>query len=484
MSHRVLDNSSIVTVHCVHERFTETAAVMLADIVARVADDAGHRRRRPQRPRHRRSHRADDPSGELPTAPACRQCASWRAAGRVADHGERCLAEPGRRRCDRGAGAQRHVRPPADRTRSSSPLPADHRRARALPARPVHGDARPGVAARSRPDRRACQQADPDVELPRPPGAARAGGASCARRGRSSRRRSPSSTGRWTRSTASPRSSCASVTASSSSTHVPADARPARTARLRGHRRRRRRRGPTVAGVRAALAARECAVLLQPRAQNPTGVALTPRRAQRLADCSPERTRSSSRTTTPTTSRRRRSSASARGCPARTVHVRSYSKSHGPDLRLAAVGGAGDIVTAVANRRLLGPGWSSRILQAVLLELLRDPATPAVMADAAGGVRPPAGAGLRRAHGRRRRGHRRATGSTCGWRSPTSDPRWSPGGAGIGAAPGEPFLVRPDDDHLRVTVGLIAGPDDHVRAVAASPRPRRRRLPTRQASHR
>ncbi len=58
--------------------------------------------------------------------------------------------------------------------------------------------------------------------------------------------------------------------------------------------------------------------------------------------------------------------------PDRTVHIRSFSKSHGPDLRLAAVGGAGDVITAVANRRLLGPGWSSRILQAVLLALLDD----------------------------------------------------------------------------------------------------------------
>ena len=38
---------------------------------------------------------------------------------------------------------------------------------------------------------------------------------------------------------------------------------------------------------------------------------------------------------------------------------------------------------------------------------------------------------------------------------------------GIGVAPGDPFLVRPDDDHVRVTVGLITGPDDHVREVAA-----------------
>ena len=38
--------------------------------------------------------------------------------------------------------------------------------------------------------------------------------------------------------------------------------------------------------------------------------------------------------------------------------------------------------------------------------------------------------------------------------------------AGIGVAPGGPFLVRPDDDHLRVTVGLITGSDDHVTDVA------------------
>jgi hypothetical protein len=38
---------------------------------------------------------------------------------------------------------------------------------------------------------------------------------------------------------------------------------------------------------------------------------------------------------------------------------------------------------------------------------------------------------------------------------------------GIGVAPGEPFLVRADDDHVRVTVGLITGDDGHVAALAA-----------------
>ena len=40
---------------------------------------------------------------------------------------------------------------------------------------------------------------------------------------------------------------------------------------------------------------------------------------------------------------------------------------------------------------------------------------------------------------------------------------------GIGVAPGAPFLVRPTaGDHIRVTVGLITGADDHVTDVAAA----------------
>ena len=170
--------------------------------------------------------------------------------------------------------------------------------------------------------------------------------------------------------------------------------------------------------------------------------------------------------------------------PGRTVHIRSYSKSHGPDLRLAAVGGAGEVVTAVANRRRLGPGWSSRILQALLLELLQDPATPEVMATA------------RAVYGRRRAivaDALAAAGVAVSGRDGIN--LWmrvanersavvALATRSIGVAPGEPFLVRPDDDHLRVTVGLITGPDDHVAAVADHLAYAATRLPTRQAHHR
>ena len=71
-----------------------------------------------------------------------------------------------------------YVRPPTGPGRAA-PLPPDHRGAGALRARPVVGHARPGAAARPRAGRVAGRQAVADVELPRPPGAAGAGGASC-----------------------------------------------------------------------------------------------------------------------------------------------------------------------------------------------------------------------------------------------------------------------------------------------------------------
>ena len=69
-------------------------------------------------------------------------------------------------------------------------------------------------------------------------------------------------------------------------------------------------------------------------------------------------------------------------CAARSEPCTSAAtrRATGPTCASPRSGGAGDVVTAVANRRLLGPGWSSRILQAVLVEMLDDPATIATVA--------------------------------------------------------------------------------------------------------
>ena len=211
--------------------------------------------------------------------------------------------------------------------------------------------------------------------------------------------------------------------------------------------------------LRTALALSPTAVFLQPRAQNPTGCAVTAERLAELADVLAgadavviEDDHANEISSAPLVSL-------GTHFPDRTVHVRSFSKSHGPDLRLAAVGGAGHIVTAVENRRLLGPGWSSRILQSVLLELLRSPEVDHTLEVArhtyaerrklvtavldAHAVPYPDGDGINlwmRVADERAALVRLAT-------------------QGIGAAPGAPFMVRSDLDHLRITVGSLRNAD-------------------------
>lgn len=213
--------------------------------------------------------------------------------------------------------------------------------------------------------------------------------------------------------------------------------------------------GMVPSGLAAALAAGATAVFLQPRAHNPTGITLTAQRGHELAALLAH---SDALVVEDDHSGDIASGALVslgKWLPQRTVHIRSYSKSHGPDLRLAAVGGAGDVVSAVANRRLLGPGWSSRILQAVLLEMLdHQPTIDAVAAaraeyaarrSAVTAVLAAAGVGFT------------GTDGINLWMQ-VADERSAMltlAAQGIGAAPGEPFMVRDDAPSLRVTVGNI-----------------------------
>jgi DNA-binding transcriptional MocR family regulator len=61
--------------------------------------------------------------------------------------------------------------------------------------------------------------------------------------------------------------------------------------------------------------------------------------------------------------------------PDQTVLVRSYSKSHGPDLRLAIIGGAKGPIARARDIRQFGAGWTSRLLQNALAWMLMDPST-------------------------------------------------------------------------------------------------------------
>ncbi|TIQ37206.1 MAG: PLP-dependent aminotransferase family protein [Mesorhizobium sp.] len=61
--------------------------------------------------------------------------------------------------------------------------------------------------------------------------------------------------------------------------------------------------------------------------------------------------------------------------PDRVIHIVSYSKTHGPDLRLAVLSSSATIVEQIQSYRSFSAGWTSRILQAATAWLLQDTAT-------------------------------------------------------------------------------------------------------------
>jgi DNA-binding transcriptional MocR family regulator len=136
-------------------------------------------------------------------------------------------------------------------------------------------------------------------------------------------------------------------------------------------------------GLQRALAAGAAAVVVTPRAQNPTGAALNEARAAELRPilrahpdvlvveddhagpvagtpavtlCEPQR--------------------------ARWAVVRSVGKAFGPDLRLAVLSGAPATIARVTGRQLLGTGWVSHVLQALVATLAADAATGRLLEQA------------------------------------------------------------------------------------------------------
>ena len=206
-----------------------------------------------------------------------------------------------------------------------------------------------------------------------------------------------------------------------------------------------------------ALRDEPVAIFLQPRAHNPTGVSLSVDRADAIANLVAG---------TSTLVVEDDHSGAVAGAdlhsigtrlPHQCVHIRSFSKSHGPDLRLAAVGGAAAPIDALVRRRQLGPSWTSRLLQRVLLDLLGDKRVQHGVADA------------ERAYAERRTNLISAlqergieiptTGSGLNLWVPVRDERDAVvalAAQGIGVAPGSPFKVHdPDHHHVRVTISAL-----------------------------
>jgi DNA-binding transcriptional MocR family regulator len=142
--------------------------------------------------------------------------------------------------------------------------------------------------------------------------------------------------------------------------------------------------GPLPDSLEAALSRRCSAFILTPRAQNPTGAAVTPGRAAELSRVLKRH---------PGVLLIENDYAGpVAGAPMHTlstgsrrpwVVVRSTSKFLGPDLRIAVIAGDDLTIGRLITRQALGPRWVSGVLQELAVTLWSDPASGRRLARAA-----------------------------------------------------------------------------------------------------
>ncbi|MEM7286835.1 MAG: aminotransferase class I/II-fold pyridoxal phosphate-dependent enzyme [Actinomycetota bacterium] len=225
--------------------------------------------------------------------------------------------------------------------------------------------------------------------------------------------------------------------------------------------------GIEVDGLREAMSTDPVAVWLQPRAHNPTGTIMTGDRRDAIA-----RLIGGTRTLVVEDDHSGDASGAAIhsvgvGLPDQVVHIHSFSKSHGPDLRIAAIGGPTSVLDGVVRRRTLGPAWTSRLVQQILLVMLQDPEIEQTVAAAADAY------ARRRAaleDGLAARGVAVGRGAGLNLWVPVEDEQRAVvalAAHGVGVAPGAPFRVADEPDHhIRVSLGTL--PDDRVDEVAST----------------
>ena len=136
--------------------------------------------------------------------------------------------------------------------------------------------------------------------------------------------------------------------------------------------------------LRRALARPAAAIIVTPRAQNPTGAAFSEKRARQL--------RSLLRPRPDLLLVEDDHAGAIAGAPYRTLvtttHqrwavVRSVSKSLGPDLRVALVAADAFTIARIEGRQTLGIRWVSHILQGTVAKLMKDRKVAALLRRAA-----------------------------------------------------------------------------------------------------
>lgn len=230
------------------------------------------------------------------------------------------------------------------------------------------------------------------------------------------------------------------------------------------------------AALRQALKLGPAALLLQPRAQNPTGISMSVERGEELARIIAA-SRQASGLIVIEDDHSAGISASTeislgRWIPERVLHIRSYSKSHGPDLRIAALGGPEALINQVVARRMLGPGWTSRMVQTILVELLTNSDAMSTVAAARSVYY-----SRQRMFAEAMRDMGRAVAETDGLNTwvEVDDERHALvqlAASGIRVTGGTPYLSAPGDrQFVRVTVGMLREGHADVAAALATVAP-------------
>ncbi len=140
--------------------------------------------------------------------------------------------------------------------------------------------------------------------------------------------------------------------------------------------------GPLPGALAKVLKQKPAAFLYQPRTHSVTSYQVSPERLQALGDTLAQMdTLIIEDDGIGAISAHAPQSLGAR-YPERVVHIVSYSKSLGPDLRLAVLSGASDVVERIQAYRSFSTGWSSRIMQDAAAWLLQDADSQARVAHA------------------------------------------------------------------------------------------------------
>ncbi len=209
--------------------------------------------------------------------------------------------------------------------------------------------------------------------------------------------------------------------------------------------------GPRLDELAEALARQPKALVVQTGGHNPTGTVLTRTRAKAIAELVSD--------TGTIVIEDDHAGVLTDGAPVslgtelpdQVYRIQSFSKSYGPDLRVAAMTGPTRGIDIIERRRQMGPGWTSHLIQRVLLELLADDEVSTLVRRAAETY------SFRRSELARELGR-------CGIEVTAGEGLnlWVPVGSeqlatvglaaeGIGVSPGAPFRINDEGPHIRVT---------------------------------